>query len=132
MTQSRLVTLYAVFAVLSICANVAAQKGMLIATSFPYGIPVSVFVGTAVGLGVKFVLDKIWIFKFRHRGIAHGAGSFVLYCAMGIVTTLTFWLFEFGAAYLTGSEKGRLAGAVIGLTIGYVVKYHLDRTFVFK
>jgi putative flippase GtrA len=132
MIRSKVVALYALFALLSICANVVAQEGVLIVTHHPYAIPASVLAGTAVGLGVKFVLDKMWIFRFRHRGLAHGVSSFVLYCAMGVFTTLTFWFFEFGAAYLTGSETGRLAGAVVGLTIGYAVKYHLDRAFVFS
>ena len=50
---------------------------------------------------------------------------------MGIVTTMIFWGFEAGFWYVWRSDMMRVLGEVIGLAIGYVVKYELDRRFVF-
>jgi len=131
MTRSRIVLLYSLFAAISIAANIGAQKGYLVAGPALYAVPISVLAGTAVGLGVKFFLDKIWIFKYQHRNIAHGLTSFILYCAMGLGTTAIFWGFEFGADRLFGTEPARFTGGALGLVLGYFVKYRLDKQFVF-
>ena len=60
----------------------------------------------------------------------HGR-QFGLYTAMGIVTTLIFWGTETAFWLAWNTEAAREAGAVLGLTVGYVVKYNLDRRFVF-
>jgi putative flippase GtrA len=131
MKRSRIVFLYSIFAAISIAANLATQKIFLMTAYVPYAVAMSVLAGTAMGLAVKFFLDKIWIFRFSHRDLAHGIRSFVLYTAMGVATTVIFWGFEFGADHLFGSEAARLAGGGVGLVIGYIAKYQLDRKFVF-
>lgn len=131
MSRTKIVLLYSLFAAISIAANIAAQKIYLIAGPSPFAVPLSVLAGTAIGLAVKFVLDKIWIFEYQHRDLAHGLKSFIMYSIMGIATTAIFWGFEFGADQIFGTESARLTGGVIGLIIGYVVKYHLDKQFVF-
>jgi putative flippase GtrA len=50
---------------------------------------------------------------------------------MGVFTTLIFWGFETGCWLLWRTDHTREAGAIVGLCIGYVVKYQLDRRFVF-
>ncbi|HEX3380869.1 MAG TPA: GtrA family protein [Paraburkholderia sp.] len=131
MSASRLVIFYALFAGLSIVANIGSQKLSLITYSGAFSVPLSVVVGTAVGLIVKFALDKIWIFRYRHRDLSHGIRSFLLYTVMGLATTAIFWGFEFGANAIYHSEPARLTAGVIGLVIGYIVKYRLDKKFVF-
>ncbi|MCE1274677.1 MAG: GtrA family protein [Chlorobiales bacterium] len=51
---------------------------------------------------------------------------------MGVVTTVIFWGFEFGFDHLFGTRELRYLGGMIGLGIGYVSKYHLDKQFVFR
>jgi putative flippase GtrA len=131
MNRSRIVFLYSLFAAVSIAANLGAQKIFLMTTYVPYPVAMSVLAGTVVGLAIKFFLDKFWIFRFAHKNIAHGIKSFVLYAGMGIATTVIFWGFEFGADQFFGSEAARLGGGGIGLVIGYVAKYWLDKKFVF-
>jgi hypothetical protein len=58
--------------------------------------------------------------------------TFTLYVAMGLGTTVVFWAVEFGADALFHEEIARLAGGALGLVIGYVTKYHLDKRFVFS
>ncbi len=128
---SRLVTWYAVFAAVSILANLGSQKLAFWSYQGTLAVPASVCAGTAVGLVVKYLLDKAWIFRYPHRSVAHGVRTFALYVAMGLGTTLIFWSVEFGADALFHSEPARLLGGALGLTAGYVAKYYLDRRFVF-
>ena len=50
---------------------------------------------------------------------------------MGLGTTAIFWGFEFSFDYLFDLKEMRYFGAVMGLSIGYYLKYKLDKKFVF-
>ncbi|HUR89893.1 MAG TPA: GtrA family protein [Ramlibacter sp.] len=123
---------YAILAFIATCANIAAQDIALHLHSGPWDVVLSVIVGTGTGLVTKYVLDKKYIFGFRARDAAHDGRTFALYTLTGIVTTLVFWGFEFGFDYVFASKTMRYVGAVIGLAIGYFMKYRLDRQFVFR
>jgi hypothetical protein len=123
---------YAILAFIATCANIAAQDAALHVYSGPWDVMLSVVVGTGTGLVTKYVLDKKYIFGFRARDAAHDGRTFALYTLTGIVTTLVFWGFEFGFDHVFDSKAMRYLGAVIGLAIGYVMKYRLDRHFVFR
>lgn len=131
LSRSRLVFWYAVFAAISIGANLGSQSLAFHLYQGPQAVPLSVCVGTGVGLVVKYLLDKSWIFRYEHRSVVHGMRTFALYVAMGVGTTLVFWTVEFAANAIFQHEVGRLAGGALGLVIGYVTKYHLDKRFVF-
>ena len=130
-SRSRLVFWYTLFAVISMVANLGSQKLAFDLYQAAYAVPISVCVGTGVGLVVKYLLDKAWIFRYEHRSVAHGLRTFTLYVAMGLGTTFVFWAVEFAADALFHGETARLVGGALGLTIGYVVKYQLDKRFVF-
>lgn len=122
---------YSLFAVLATLANLGAQRLVLMLGQGPALFVTAMVVGTALGLVVKYILDKRWIFADTETGVkAHGR-KFSLYTAMGLITTAIFWGAETLAWALTQSHEAREIGAVIGLAIGYVVKYQLDRRFVF-
>jgi len=127
---------YAAFAALATLANLATQRLVLLGAEAPGAagglrFALAVAAGTLVGLVAKYLLDKRWIFGDRAAGLrAHGR-RFSLYTATGVVTTAIFWGMETGFWLAWGTEAAREAGAVIGLAIGYVVKYRLDRRFVF-
>ncbi len=131
LSRSRLVFWYAVFAAISIGANLGSQSLSFHLYQAAWAVPVSVCIGTGVGLVVKYLLDKAWIFRYEHRSVAHGMRTFALYVAMGLGTTLLFWAVEFAADALFHDESARLAGGALGLAIGYFAKYHLDKRFVF-
>ena len=61
---------------------------------------------------------------------AHGE-KFTRYTAMGLITTAIFWGTETAFWVIWQTDMMRELGAIIGLTIGYVTKYHLDRRYVF-
>ncbi len=131
LSRSRLVFWYAVFAAISIGANLSSQMLSMRLYDAAYAVPFSMCVGTGVGLVVKYLLDKAWIFQYEHRDVAHGVRTFALYVAMGLGTTLVFWVVELGAAAIFHGETARLAGGGLGLVIGYLTKYQLDKRFVF-
>nr|VFJ57207.1 MAG: GtrA-like protein [Candidatus Kentron sp. DK] len=131
MTLQTLVLRYTLFAVLATLANLAAQRLVLWFGDSGTLFAVAVAAGTSVGLVLKYALDKRWIFHDLSTGIrAHGR-KFPLYTAMGIVTTVIFWGVETTFWLIWQTDAMRELGAVIGLSIGYVVKYNLDRRFVF-
>ncbi|SOD22494.1 GtrA-like protein [Variovorax sp. YR752] len=123
---------YAFFALVATVMNIAAQELAISIYDGTFGIPLSVFFGTAVGLVVKYFLDKRYIFRFRTRNVIHSGQTFVLYVLMGLATTTIFWGFEFGFHHFFASREMRYLGGVIGLAIGYIAKYHLDKHYVFK
>lgn len=121
---------YAGFAVLATLANLGAQR--LVFWLDEGWFLAAMATGTGTGLVVKYLLDKRWIFyDGAHRAREEGR-RFTLYTLTGIGTTLIFWGFE-SAFWLTWRSQGmREIGAVIGLAIGYALKYQLDRRLVFR
>lgn len=122
---------YLAFAGIATLANLAAQRMVL-----GLGDPQSAFIpalllGTVVGLVIKYVLDKRWIFADHSSGLAAHGRSFSLYALMGVATTAIFWGSETIGWLVWKSQLAREAGAIVGLAIGYLVKYRLDRRFVF-
>lgn len=122
---------YSIFALFATLANIGSQDISLGLYDGIYSVAVSVLVGTAVGLVVKYILDKKYIFQYQVRNAAQDTRLFTLYAVMGLVTTTIFWFFEFGFDYLFQTKEMRYTGAVIGLAIGYYIKYRLDKRFVF-
>ncbi|MBV6635011.1 MAG: GtrA family protein [Mameliella sp.] len=131
MKRRTLLLRYAGFAVLATLANLATQRLVLLAGDGGTAFALAVGAGTLVGLVVKYLLDKRWIFYDDATGLrAHGR-KFTLYTVMGIVTTAVFWGTETAFWIFWKTDVMRELGAVLGLTIGYVIKYNLDRRFVF-
>ena len=131
MTLRTLVLRYAAFAVLATLANLAAQRGVLQFGDSGAHFAAAVGAGTVVGLVVKYLLDKRWIFHDFETGLRSHGRKFSRYSAMGLVTTAIFWGTETAFWLIWQTDMMRELGAVIGLSIGYVIKYQLDRRFVF-
>lgn len=128
----RLAITYAILALIATAANIGAQDLVVRLHAGAHAVLLSVLVGTAVGLVVKYVLDKRYIFRFRARDAAHDGRTFALYTLMGLATTVVFWGFEFGFHLLFETREMRYLGGVIGLAIGYLTKYQLDKRYVFR
>lgn len=128
----RLVGLYAAFAVLATALNLLTQHASLWVYDGEHGLWVAIGAGTMTGLVTKYFLDKRWIFGDRAEGAAQHTRKFSLYTLMGVLTTLIFWGSEFAFHAFFGTAFWRDVGAVIGLAVGYFIKYRLDRQFVFR
>ena len=132
MTLRTLVFRYAFFAFLATLANLATQRLVLWFGDSGILFAMAVGAGTIVGLVLKYFLDKRWIFGDMSAGVKAHSKKFLLYTAMGIVTTAIFWATETAFWLVWETDVMREVGAVIGLSIGYVVKYNLDRRYVFS
>lgn len=131
MTRVELILRYSAFAIAAILANLATQRAVLGLVDDHLGYVIAVGAGTLVGLVLKYLLDKRWIFFDVSTGLAAHGRKFSLYTSMGIITTLIFWGSETLFWLTWQTDLMREVGAIIGLTIGYVIKYNLDKRFVF-
>lgn len=135
----RFAALYGAFGAVATVANLGAQAAV-------HGIVppgggedggagaaywLALVVGTGVGLVVKYLLDKRWIFADASTGLAAHGRRFSLYTLMGVATTAIFWGTQTAFFVATGSRAMLYLGGALGLAVGYWVKYRLDRRFVF-
>lgn len=131
MTRKTLVFKYLLFAILAISANLITQRVVLSYGMGSEQLALGIIAGTLVGLIVKYILDKHWIFYDHRTGISQQGCQFIGYIAMSIITTLIFWATEISFWLIWQTNHMREIGAISGLTIGYMIKYHLDARFVF-
>ena len=124
--------LYIFFALISTFANLITQRFILSINNSNLFFLTAVILGTFIGLLIKFFLDKKWIFNDISYGLENQTRKFSLYASMGLLTTIIFWSTETIFWFIWQTEKMREIGAILGLTIGYILKYKLDKNFVFK
>ena len=130
-TATKIAVLYTLFAVLSTAINIGSQmlsiwiyKGLL-------SVEISILVGTVMGLPLRYFLQKRYIFNFTSKNLVHDGKLFVFYSAMGVITTLIFWGTEYAFHIIYNTDFMRYLGGIIGLSIGFYVKYQLDKKYVF-
>lgn len=139
---------YMSFAAISIILNLASQYIVRILLifflptfantkflSFEYWFLIALGFGTVIGFLFKFVVDKFVVFEEklsanRKAEIQKTSKQISIYFSFAIFTTMIFWGFEFTFKILL-SGNWYLFGGLIGLIIGYTVKFLLDRKFVF-
>ncbi len=132
MLKISVVLKYAIFAAVSTAVNLFAQWIISQIVPGPLGVYSGMLTGTAAGLLVKYILDKKYIFYYRTDSVKKDIRKFIIYTLMGIITTAVFWGLEYTFYVLFANENLRFIGAVIGLSLGYIIKYLLDRKFVFR
>ena len=132
LSSARLALKYGIFACMATATNIGTQDLSIRLYNGAFGMLISVAVGTGAGLFVKYLLDKRYIFRFRAHNTIHDTQTFALYTAMGLATTAIFWGFEFTFHHLFATKEMRYLGGIIGLAIGYLAKYHLDKRYVFR
>ena len=122
---------YVLFAIMSTVANLLTQE-VVFQLAPAMELAVSILAGTIVGFGVKYILDKKWIFYDRYTTHTDEARKVFLYGAFSVVTTAIFWGVEVTFWTIWETRTAKYTGAVLGLSIGYAAKYWLDRQFVFR
>ncbi|MEM7523331.1 MAG: GtrA family protein [Pseudomonadota bacterium] len=132
---ARLSLLYGAFGAIATACNLGAQAVVHAVLPPGDGAGLAYWLalgfGTGVGLVVKYALDKRWLFNDRSTGVAAHSKRFGLYTVMGVATTVIFWGMQTGFFVMTGSRAMLYLGGALGLAIGYVVKYNLDKRYVF-
>ena len=121
--------LYALFAGVATLVNISTQALLIHLYAWTYSIPLSVLGGTLSGIGVKYLLDKKYIFRATYSRVDQHVRSGLLYLLASVATTAIFWGTEalFHVAFDTAPM--RYLGGAIGLAIGYIAKYQLDKRF---
>ncbi|MFT3722008.1 MAG: GtrA family protein [Hyphomonadaceae bacterium] len=123
---------YAAFAGAAICINLLTQNAVLaLLGGLWFGIYAAILFGNASGLVFKFIVDKYWVFEDVDPSLAASSRKFALYAAFGVFTTLLFWAVELAFHYIFQSAFMTYVGGAIGLCVGYVIKYNLDKHVTF-
>ena len=122
---------YVLFAVISTAANLATQETVF-RLDPPGALALAILSGTVAGFAVKYVLDKRWIFNDGYSGARDEARKISLYGLFSVFTTLIFWGFEVAFWAIWETKTAKYAGAILGLAIGYAIKFILDRTYTFR
>ncbi len=133
MTKSatKIAVLYSLFAGLSTGVNIGSQMLSILIYSGVYSVEISIFIGTLAGLPLRYFLEKRYIFSFQSKNMKHDGRLFILYSFMGVFTTAIFWGTEYAFHLIFTTDVMRYIGGVLGLSIGYYIKYQLDKRFVF-
>jgi putative flippase GtrA len=122
---------YILFCIVAAFVNLATQR-ISLKIIFVDHYFVALLIGTLSGLFTKFFLDKNYIFNDFDHSLKNNSKKFTLYSFNGICTTFIFWGTESLFYFVFATDFARELGAVIGLSIGYVLKYRLDKKIVFK
>lgn len=130
-TATKIAVLYTLFAVLSTAINIGSQMLSIWIHKGPLSVEISILVGTVMGLPLRYFLEKRYIFNFTSKNLVHDGKLFVFYSAMGVITTLIFWGTEYAFHLIYDTDFMRYLGGVLGLSIGFYVKYQLDKKYVF-
>jgi len=122
---------YLLFALVATVSNILAQElfAMLFTTETLWS---PLMAGTLTGFAVKYGLDKRWIFFDRSRSYGHELSKIGLYGLFSVLTTVIFWSAEIAFWNVWKTDLAKYSGAVLGLAVGYLAKFSLDRKYVFR
>jgi putative flippase GtrA len=129
-TATQIFWRYLLFCLLAIIANLGLQAIAHEIVHTPDWF--SMGIGTAGGLVLKYILDKNFIFFAEKTTVVRDFKRFVIYTLFGLLTTFLFWSTEWAFIKLWAHPFSRYCGGVIGLSLGYYIKYNLDRKWVFN
>ena len=130
-TVTKIAFLYTLFAVLSTAIKIGSQMLSICIYKGRLFVEISILIGTAMGLPLRYFLDKRYIFNFTSKNLVHDSKLFFFYSAMGVITTLIFWGTEYAFHLIYDTDVMLYLGGTLGLSIGFYVKYQLDKKYVF-
>ncbi len=122
---------YVLFCVVAIIVNLSIQRIFLGLIFINYYL-IALLFGTIAGLITKYYLDKNYIFNDSDYSLENNSKKFMLYSLNGVFTTIIFWGTETLFYFIYATTFARELGAVIGLSIGYFLKFRLDKKYVFQ
>ncbi len=131
MSSLKIAARYTAFAIIATLINLLSQELSLAVYRATFALPLAILAGTAAGLITKYTLDKNFIFNHVSSSHRDSIKTFGGYTFTGVFTTALFWISELGLHWLLGTEAARITGAILGLAVGYGIKYQLDKRYVF-
>ncbi|MHA1230736.1 MAG: GtrA family protein [Candidatus Helarchaeota archaeon] len=88
-------------------------------------------IGLAIGYTVKFILDKLYVFKKKFGSSSQQTAFYILYVIFGFISSVinlgTQWFLGY---YFLGGYN--FIGVLAGTVVGFFVKYILDKFIVFR
>lgn len=131
MTLQMLVLRYASFAGVPKIANIANRHVVLRFGETGGRFAAALGGPGIVDLAIIYLLDRRRIFYGVETDVKHYSREFSLYLVLALITTAIFWRTETAFWLIWQTNFTAKLGAVLGLLVGCVVKYDLDRRFVF-
>ena len=122
---------YILFAILATTVNIFFQFLSILLIDHKYELYIAMLNGTILGMIVKYYLDKNFIFYYVKKEF-NNKNIFLLYIFTSIFTTIIFWAIELWFSYYVNINYSEYLGALVGLTLGYSLKYLLDKQLVFN
>lgn len=123
---------YSFFATIAILINLLTQECVFLTFKEDSLLIIAILAGTFTGLITKYILDKKFVFYHSSKNFYHNFNDFVKYTMISVFTTIIFWGSEYVFYIVFNDKLLTYVGAIIGLVIGYIIKYQLDKRFVFK
>ena len=122
---------YILFAILAMTVNIFFQYLSFLLIDHKYELYIAILNGTILGMILKYYLDKNFIFYYVKKEF-NNKNIFLLYIFTSIFTTIIFWAIELWFSYYVNINYSEYLGALVGLTLGYSLKYLLDKQLVFN
>jgi peptidoglycan biosynthesis protein MviN/MurJ (putative lipid II flippase) len=122
---------YILFAILATTVNIFFQYLSFLLIDHKYELYIAMLNGTILGMILKYYLDKNFIFYYVKKEF-NNKNIFLLYIFTSIFTTIIFWAIELWFSYYVNINYSEYIGALVGLTLGYSLKYLLDKQLVFN
>ena len=122
---------YTCFAIIATLINLLVQYIVLHIYYGDFALYIAMSLGTLLGLITKYLLDKKYIFYHIAKDNIDNVKKFIIYAFFGIFTTFLFGVFEIGFNIYIDSEDAKYIGAMLGLGVGYLIKYFLDKHYTF-
>tara|TARA_Y100000591_G_C21831929_1_gene700170 strand:- start:1252 stop:1662 length:411 start_codon:yes stop_codon:yes gene_type:complete len=132
MKTKKLVIKYIFFSVVATAVNLLCQRLIINENLDINNYIIGVLIGTLAGLIIKYFLDKNFIFYENEKRIKQNIKKFSFYSLNGVLTTIVFWSIETIFYLVFKTTLMREVGAIIGLSLGYSIKYFLDKKYVFN
>ena len=123
---------YIIFAIIATAVNLLTQWPVFVLFDGWWVLYAALVIGTLTGLVTKYILDKRYIFNYKATSKRDDLRKFGLYSLMGVFTTIIFWGTEMAFYYAFACNGAQYVGGALGLIVGYIFKYLLDRRYVFK
>ncbi len=127
--------LYWFFVVLSIALNISIQEIVFFLESkdsILQASMVAMIIAIIITFIFKYIADKKYVYKYEIEKM-YDKKSLVFYLIFSLFTTFLFFVVElFFIFVLKDIEFKKEIGATLGLLIGYIIKFILDKNITFK
>lgn len=123
---------YSFFSTIAMVINIASQRLIFSASDSEHVFIVAILTGTITGFISKYIFDKYFIFYDYSSVVVEETKKILKYSFFAIFTTLIFWSTEYIFWNIYQTHTAREIGAIIGLSLGYYLKYNLDKKYVFN